>query len=199
MATGVSDELRVKRMARVGCTSAGGVLDEKADTRRSPQELIDLGRDPPSSCSAGPTGDNMFQWQATIMGPVSVRPFCGAYNEACVPGRYRIDADEPESSGRFAICRRRVLPLYHLPHRLPIQAAEGQLHDEDLPPEHQRERLDLSGYLEGSVESGVDDLEGCVLALFLSSLLCDSFLVFLSPFPLISPSLSSFCLLSLAR
>ena len=82
-----------------------------------------------------------------------------------VPGRYRIDADEPETSGRFAVCRRRVLPLYHLPHRLPVQAAEGQLHDEDLPPEHQRERVDLSGHLAGPVEPCADDLQGVVVDL----------------------------------
>lgn len=60
------------------------------------------------------------------------------------------------ATGRLTILRRSILSRDPLPHRLPFQAPEGQLHHPHLPPKYQLERKHLPGHPARPVEPGPD-------------------------------------------
>jgi len=61
----------VLRAAASGEMKGSGQLSSSA--KRIQKELAEISLDPPCNCSAGPKGDNIYEWVSTIMGPSSTR------------------------------------------------------------------------------------------------------------------------------
>jgi hypothetical protein len=74
----------------------------------------------------------------------------------------QLEGDDHRARG-LVLRGRPLLPEHPLPVGLPVQAAASAVHDEDLPPEHQRQRRHLPGHPEGPVEPGIDDQQGAAV------------------------------------
>lgn len=73
-------------------------------TRRLAQEVSIMKNNPPENCSAGPKGDDLTQWEATIIGP-NDSPYSG--------GLFKLEINFPTQYPYQAPKIKFITPVYH--------------------------------------------------------------------------------------
>lgn len=103
--------------------AASGTLSGSA--RRIQKELAELTHEPPENVSAGPKGDNIYEWAATIVGPAgAVLLGCNTAIRTVLALTHHARS-RPRPTRRHAVCERHLLRRCVDPNGLPVQAATG--------------------------------------------------------------------------